>query len=293
MNALIKVEQIKKEFGKKRVIHKTNLTLNQPAIVGLVGANGAGKTTLLKLIAGQLKPSGGQIEINGHAPFQSLAAAEQLIFINHATPIGQTTTVKDLFLQANRSYEGWDQELAERLLDYFDISYPSAVSQLSKGKQSLVRSLLGICSHCPITLLDEPTNGMDGPTREGFHRALLKSNLQKPRLFLVSSHHLNEIDAILDHILYMNNGQLLLSLSKERAEQYATGISGSKEAVFAYIANKTVLYTEVFDERLAYSVVLTEDIEKSNVLPHSLTQSKVAITDLFRYLSDSVAKGGS
>lgn len=291
--SLIHLTNVHKRIGRKTVTSSVNLMLEKPGIVGLVGANGAGKTTLLKLIAGQLQPTSGSVSINGKASFQSLAVSEKLIFINHFTPIGNFITVNELFNQAKRGYPGWDQKLADGLLDYFDIPPRAIVSQLSKGKQSLVRSLLGLCSNCPVTLFDEPTNGMDDPTREAFNRALLKSYLQNPRLFLVSSHHLKEIENIIDGILFVQKGRLLLSLTKEEAEHYATGLSGSKEAVLAYTANKTVLFEEVINTRLAYAVVPTTEIDDHMKIPVSIKASSVAIADLFRYLSNATIKGGS
>ncbi|WP_054712419.1 ABC transporter ATP-binding protein [Bacillus sp. JCM 19041] len=211
MKKPIRIEHVSKKYKTKLALDNVSFSIDGVGITGLIGANGAGKTTLLQLLAGEIRASKGEVVVFEKNPFVSLIASQSIFFFRSDTPIAPTMTVKRLFKQMKRFYPTWNNELAEKLIAFFQISPNALFSELSTGKASLIRGLVGICVSCPLTIFDEPTLGMDESTREEFYRALLKSYLLNPRAIIISTHYISEVDKLCDHLLVINKGKLLIS----------------------------------------------------------------------------------
>lgn len=292
MKKPIRIEHISKKYKSKLALDNVSFSLEDVGITGLIGANGAGKTTLLQLLAGEIRASKGEVVVYENNPFVSLKVAQSIFFFRSDTPIASTMTVKRLFKQMKRFYPTWNNELAEKLMAFFQIPTNALVSELSTGKASLIRGLIGICVNCPLTIFDEPTLGMDEPTREAFFRALLKSYLLNPRAIIISSHYISEIDKLCNHFVVINKGRLLISMNKEELEQYAIKISGPKEVIDRATSEKNIVFQEVFAEHHKYVVVANVTLDEvQSYKQKGLTIHSVAIADLCRYLTTE-DKGG-
>ena len=131
----------------------------------------------------------------GEHPFNSLKVSANSIFIDDTMSFSDKLTLKDILKEARRFY----RELGCGHL-HSDFSIILAfirmhdIDHLSKGKKSTFNAIIGIASHCPLTIFDEPTTGMDTVVRKDFYRALLKDYIAHPRTILLSSHHLEEIE---------------------------------------------------------------------------------------------------
>lgn len=281
---MIRCQNVSKRFSSKFALNDVDLHINENAIVGLVGRNGAGKSTLLKIIAGCWRPTAGEVFVFDEKPFDNLIVAANSIFIDDAMAFPETLTLSEIFESCYRFYPNWDNELAKKLFAYFQFEKNFSYYELSKGKKSTFNAIVGLAARTPLTIFDEPTNGMDRAGRHDFYRALLKDYLQHPRTIIISSHHLEEIEHLLEQLIVIDDGKLLLHLPIDDVREYAIGIQGEKEALLQWLENKEILFEEAIGSDNYYAVVENENyVEEAAKLGFSI--SSISASELADYLT--------
>lgn len=288
----VKTSNLVKAFGKKRAIDGLSVQISENRIIGLIGRNGAGKTTLLKLMAGYYRPTSGELTVLGHKPFNSLAVSSRLIFIDDTMAFPQSLNLGEIMREMQRFYQNFDSTLANKLLDYFTLDKKLRTSRLSKGMRSTFYAILGIAARAPLTILDEPTTGMDAAVRKDFYRLLLKEYLEFPRTIILSSHLLGELSGLLEDIVLIDNGRLVGVMTADEADTYAIGIRGSAQSAFQLIGSRQILHREDFAPGLAFLVTkaLTgEEMLQARAL--GLELQSVKADDLCIYLTQN-GRGG-
>lgn len=234
---VITLENVTKRYRSTTILDQLNLEIRENTITGLIGRNGVGKTTLMKMIAGFIKESGGELRVFGERPFNSLSVSANMIFVDDMMGFPDAMTLEDLLLEFNRFYENWDGELAERLLKYFRLPLTLNHRVLSKGKRSTFNAIVGIAARCPLTMFDEPITGMDAGARSDFYRALLKDYLAHPRTILLSSHHMEEMEDLLEDILLIEGKGIAFHSSITELQEKFIKFQG-KENVLKQYANQ-------------------------------------------------------
>lgn len=289
---VIECTDLTKKRGRHKALGQLSVSIGENKITGLVGRNGAGKTTLLKILAGFWRESSGEVKVFSHRPFENLFVSANTIFVDDQMNFPTALTLKEILDEAERFYGNWDMELARRLFDYFSFRPGQNYSSLSKGKKSTFNMIVGLCSRCALTMFDEPTTGMDASIRKDFYRALLKDYLAHPRSIIISSHHLDEIEELLEDVLLIENGQNYLHMPVEELKEYAVGLSGSSEEVAKWTVDKEVIYSERKGAG-TYAVVKTDFSEQEweRMTLAGINLSSVSPADLCVYLTDR-AKGG-
>ncbi|WP_096187238.1 ATP-binding cassette domain-containing protein [Evansella halocellulosilytica] len=241
---VIACEKVSKAFHRQKALNDVSFKIRENTITGVIGRNGAGKTTLLEMIAGLKKPTSGSIEVLGQNPFNNLFVSANSIFIDDLMAFPDSMNVDEILTMAAMFYPNWDEKIARGLLNYFQINEKQRHKHLSKGKTSTFNAIIGIASRCPVTIFDEPTTGMDESVRRDFYRALLKDYLEMPRTVLISSHHVNEIEDLLENLLLIHNGKVHLHESMDEMKQYVIKVTGPVEAVREVTKGKLVLHEE-------------------------------------------------
>ncbi|WP_169871008.1 NUDIX domain-containing protein [Shouchella patagoniensis] len=159
-------------------------------------------------------------------------AAAQKIYFNYTTQLFyQDMRVEDIFYELGTFYPNWNVELAMTLCEQFSLSIKARYHRLSTGQASVMRTICSLAVRTPVTLLDEPTTGMDETMRVLFHKVLLKEFLDSPRLFLMTTHHLEETEFILDHILLMKKGKIVRHDDLESIKENGLIVEGPREKV--------------------------------------------------------------
>ncbi|MGO4886675.1 ABC transporter ATP-binding protein [Anaerobacillus sp. MEB173] len=204
---MIECNELTKTYGGKKALNNLSFMIEENKITGIIGRNGAGKTTLLKIIAGFLRETSGEIKVFSEKPFNSLTVSANMIFVDDQMSLPTTLSLQEILEVAATFYKNWDMELAQRLFDYFSFHRDQRHSSLSKGMKSTFNMILGLSARCPLTIFDEPTTGMDAAVRADFYRALLKDYIAYPRTILISSHHLDEIEDLLEDVLLIKEGE--------------------------------------------------------------------------------------
>lgn len=205
---VIEFKNVTKSYGSHKVLNHVNFTIEKGSLTGIIGRNGVGKTTLMKIVAGYIQKTAGDVYVFSKNPFNSLKVSANSILIDDLMSFSDKLSLAEIFKETARFYTNWDQDLADRLFKYFGFNPNTRHHQLSKGKKSTFNAIIGIASHCPLTIFDEPTTGMDTAARQDFYRALLKDYIAYPRTILLSSHHLEEIEDLLENILLVHDSHV-------------------------------------------------------------------------------------
>jgi len=293
VTSVIECIELTKAYGHVKAVDQLSMHVEENTITGLIGRNGAGKTTLLKLIAGYYHPTSGEIRVFGENPFNSLKVSSNLIFIDDQMSWPVSLSLEDILKAESKFYPDWDRGLAERLLEYFFPNPKQNYHKLSKGMRSTFNMIIGLSSRAALTILDEPTTGMDSAVRKDFYRALLKDYLQFPRTMILSSHLLNETEDILENIVLIKNGELVLQQPVDDLKEMAVGLQGKAEIVTDFGQGRTLYHRETFGNDTVYAVVkndLSED-DRHRAIKLGIAVSAVSTDDLCIYLTDQ-KKGG-
>ena len=229
-------EGIKKTYGEKEVLHGIDLTIEKHKIYGMIGRNGAGKTTLLSILSAQATATKGTVSVNGMPVWENRKALDCICFSREiSTGIGNgsigAVKVKDYLKAAAIYYPNWDQEMAEQLLEKFQLDKKQKLGKVSKGMLSMVTIIIALASKSEYTFLDEPVAGLDVIMREYFYKLLLEEYEKTDRTFLISTHIIEEAANIFEDILIIKDGKLIINENTQDLIDRAVYISGKKEDV--------------------------------------------------------------
>jgi len=282
--------QVEKKFRNKKALNKLSCSIEGEKIIGLIGRNGAGKSTWLKLLAGHLKPTDGEIHIFGENPFNNLKIATNLILIEDSMTFPPFFNLGELFDMASDFYPDWQGDLAIRLLEYANIPLISFHHNLSKGQVSTFNLIYGLAARCAITLLDEPMNGMDEGIRTDMYRAILKEYIAYPRTMIISSHHLPEIEHLLEEIMLIDVGEAVLHLPLEDVNQMLVRLKGDVNEIKEITDYQDVLFEK--QDAVSYETIIERNKINTNYLNQTGVQMQpVSASEVCRLLTHK-QKGG-
>lgn len=279
---MIVCEQVTKSYGKRKILSDVSFQIDEPKIIGLIGRNGVGKSTLLKILAGHVKASRGNLEVIGKKPFQNLTVAANTIFIEDAMTFPAVLTLKEIVMSAKKFYTNFATELAFELLNFANISHKNYHYQLSKGQKAVFNLVYGLASRSAITLLDEPMNGMDETIRDDMYRVILKDFIVYPRVIIISSHYLNEMERLIEEILLLHKGKVELFAPVDEVQQLAVKLVGQKVHLEPYLENYNVLAKR--ENGPIYEVIVEEN---ELPLPDHVRMQALSASDVCKVLTST------
>lgn len=282
---VIECERLVKAYGSMKALDQITFSIEENTITGLIGRNGAGKTTLLKIIAGFWRGTEGEVKVFNRSPFNNLEVSMNSIFVDDMMSFTYTLNLGEILDEAKAFYPNWDEEIAFALLEYFNFNPKQTHQSLSKGKRSTFNMIVGLAAKCPLTIFDEPTTGMDAAVRKDFYRALLKDYLIAPRTIIISSHHLDELEDILEDILLVDEGKKVLQLPVDELKEYAVTLSGRTAVVMQTLQDKEVIYKRDVNIDNC-SVVVRNNFSHEEVKRLGIQVSPVTPTDICVYLTN-------
>lgn len=210
-------------YGKSVLFDGLNLGLQGGRAYGLLGLNGAGKTSLLKLIAGALTPASGEISAFGREPSKREAAHLADIAFVPEDPWLPSITPKDWLARVSVFRPAFDRARLEELRRDFALEENKNLSKLSYGQRKKFALATALASGARIVLLDEPTNGLDIPSKMQFRRALATSVLED-RILVVSTHQVRDLENLIDPILILDKGRLAFEIGADQmVDRLGTG----------------------------------------------------------------------
>ena len=209
---MIHFEKVDFSYSSKvKLLLDTNLKFEPGHIHGLLGKNGEGKSTLLKLVAGLLFPQKGKVEVMNFTP--SMRHPEMLrdvYFLPEEMPY-QTLSIARFEQVYAPFYPNFSAELFDACLKEFDIpSKDWKINKLSYGQKKKIIVAFGLATRTKILLMDEPTNGLDIPSKGQFRR-MVASALDENRCVIISTHQVRDLDSLIDNLIIMDNHKIALN----------------------------------------------------------------------------------
>ena len=195
---MIEVSNISFKYAgqKDQVFDDFSLTLKQDNIYGLLGKNGTGKSTLLYLISGLLRPAKGSVCFDGVETRKRLPAMSLDEYVKINEPF----------------YPRFSHEVLEACLKDFELTTNLKLNALSMGQKKKVFMSFALAAGTKVLLMDEPTNGLDIPSKSQF-RKVVAQYMTEDRTLIISTHQVHDVESLLDHILILSPQKLLLDAS--------------------------------------------------------------------------------
>lgn len=279
----IRVEHMTKKFRKTKALEDVSFHLSEPKIYGLLGRNGAGKTTFMDILAGYQLPSSGEVTVNGKRPFDERDVLKNICLIKEGDNFFKDLTLKQILKSYRYFYPNWDQNLADRLVEEYNLPKKKKIKTFSKGMASAVGVIVGLASKAPITIFDEPYIGLDAAGRKKFYDILLDEFELEPRTVIFSTHLIDEVSLLFEEVLILQDGKIILQEQTDYLREQTCAVTGEKEEVEAFIMNKKVIKTKTLANMMtAYIYGDRQEAEKS-----TLQVEGVPIQDLMIYLTEN------
>jgi ABC-2 type transport system ATP-binding protein len=241
---VVRVEGLTKRYGSFTALDHVGFSLEENRIYGLLGRNGAGKTTIMQLLTGQLFPNAGELEVFGRTPAEHADVLRKMCFIAESQRYPEDFTAAHVFKAAPWFFENWDQEFADRLIADFRLPVKRRIKKLSRGQLSAVGVVVGLASRAPLTFFDEPYLGLDAVARHIFYDRLLEDYAEHPRTIVLSTHLIDEVANLLEHVILIDQGRILLDRDADDVRGSATTVAGSRAAVEQFVADRPVIGEE-------------------------------------------------
>jgi len=277
---MIELNELKFGYKKnKLVIDNINLNIEKGYIHGLLGKNGTGKTTLLKLISGLLFPDEGKVNVMGFEPKKrEVGFLSNLFFLpeefnNYKMTIASYANTHSCF------YPKFSQEDFVSYLEDFEITeLKHKMEALSYGTKKKVLIAFGLATHTDLIIMDEPTNGLDIPSKAQFRKIILRA-MNDDTAIIISTHQVRDLHNLIDSIVIMDEGKILLNASnQEITSKLYFGVSESE------ISQEDVLFSDDTIRGLEIVKENKENIESNldiELLFNAVFSNKKRIKELF------------
>lgn len=190
------------------------MQLSNGHIYGLLGKNGAGKSTLLKNLAGLVYAQGGTVDVMGYDPAKRQPALlQQICFVPEEFYLPSVKI--DTYVKANAAfYPNFDHAYFTALLEEFDIPVGQKLINMSYGQKKKVIIAFGLATNAKLIIMDEPTNGLDIPSKAQF-RKIMASALTEDKCIIISTHQVRDLDNLIDTVIMVDENSIALKASVE------------------------------------------------------------------------------
>ena len=209
---VIHVSELTRRFGANTALDSVSLSLPRGAVYGLVGSNGAGKTTLIKHILGLLKAESGSVRVFGIDPvLDPVGVLSRIGYLSEENDLPGWMRVDELIRYSRAFYPDWNDAYAEELRQTFALDPEAKIKNLSKGQKARAGLLIALSYRPDLLVLDEPSSGLDPIVRRDILGAIIRTIADDGRTVLFSSHLLDEVEQVADHVTMMSRGKIVLS----------------------------------------------------------------------------------
>ena len=231
MSPVVTVTDLTKQYRGVTALDRVSFSLAENRIYGLLGRNGAGKTTLMQILTAQNFASSGEVTVFGQHPYENEQVLSRICFIKESQTYPSNLRVRHVLRAARLVYPGWDEEFAQRLVDDFQLPPQRNVRKLSRGMLSSLGIIVGLASRAPLTFFDEPYLGLDAVARQIFYDRLLADYTEHPRTIVLSTHLIDEVSDLIEHVLLIDQGRIVLDAEAEALRGQVVTVAGPVAAV--------------------------------------------------------------
>lgn len=237
MTPTISVSGVTRRYRDHVALDDVSVDITGPTITGLLGRNGAGKSTLLRIIANQEFASAGRVAVFGASPVENDAVLRRVVLVRE-DQIFPDVRVCHALQMASWFHPQWNGELAETLLRDFELPRKRPIKKLSRGMRSALGIVIGLAAQAEVTVFDEPYAGLDAVARQLFYDRLLASYADRPRTVVLSTHLIDEVADLLEHVVMIDHGRIVLDAPVDDIRGSATTVSGPATAVDEFVAGR-------------------------------------------------------
>lgn len=229
MDTILKISNLTKNYYNTQALKGIDLEVERGKILGLLGPNGSGKTTLMKIIAGILKPTSGEVLIEGKKP--GIYTKQIVSYLPDVNPLYKWMRVKDAVNFFKDFYNDFDEEKAKSNLDFMELKENQKVSSLSKGMLERLLLALFLSRNAKLYILDEPLGGVDPSARDKIIDTIIK-NINEDSSMVISTHIIRDIEKVFDEVAFFSEGTIIL---KEETEDLRRKKGKSIDEIFREI----------------------------------------------------------
>jgi len=234
---VIAISDLSRRFKSKLALDNVSLNVERGQVFGLVGANGAGKTTLIKHILGLLRAESGSIRVFGLDPVADpVGVLSRIGYLSEENDLPGWMRVDELIRYSRAFYPAWDDAYAEELRRTFALDPAAKIKNLSKGQRARAGLLIALAYRPELLVLDEPSSGLDPIVRRDILGAVIRTIADEGRTVLFSSHLLDEVEEVADHVTMIDHGRIVLSAPLDAIKKSHRSLN---EAFIAHVGAPT------------------------------------------------------
>lgn len=217
---VVAIRHVTRKFGSKNALDDVSLDIPRGTVFGLIGGNGAGKTTLIRHILGLLKARTGTVRVFGIDPVADpVGVLARVGYLSEDRDLPDWMRVYELMRYMQAFYPRWDETYAEELREMFDLDPKTRIRDLSRGQRARAGLLVALAHRPELLVLDEPSSGLDPVVRRDILGAIIRTIADEGRTVLFSSHLLDEVERVADHVAIIHQGKVLLSETMDDLKQ--------------------------------------------------------------------------
>jgi ABC-2 type transport system ATP-binding protein len=209
---VVDVNDLSRSFGARRALDEVSFHATAGQVYGLVGANGAGKTTLIKHLLGLLRAATGSVRVFGRDPVRDpVGVLGRVGYLSEERELPEWMRIDELMAYTRAFHPTWDASYARELLETFGLDPANKIKALSKGMRAQAGLVAAVAHRPELLILDEPSSGLDAVVRRDILDAIVRTVVDDGRTVIFSSHLLEEVERMSDHVTMLHGGRVTLS----------------------------------------------------------------------------------
>ena len=206
---MIKITNLNKSYGDKKVLENLNCTIKTGSVYGLIGANGAGKSTLLRIIMGIFKKDSGVIEIDGKELVDTEEVKQKLVYVPDDLFFFKNYTIKDMAIFYSKLYPNFDMDFAMNFAEKLKLDTKQKIQTFSKGMKRQAALICALSTNADYMFFDETFDGIDPVIRNYMKKVIAEQMQKKETTIIMTSHNLRELEDICDNLGLLYKGGVL------------------------------------------------------------------------------------
>jgi ABC-2 type transport system ATP-binding protein len=211
-DGVVEVTGLSRRFGHTQALDGVYLDVPRGSVFGLVGENGAGKTTLIKHLLGLFKAQTGTVRVLGLDPvLDPVGVLARVGYLSEDRDMPEWMRISEMLRYLRAFYPSWDDGFADDLRRQFDLDPRARIKTLSQGQRARLGLLAALAYRPEVLILDEPSTGLDPIVRREILAAIIRTIAEEGRTVVFSSHLLDEVERVSDHVALIDRGRIVLS----------------------------------------------------------------------------------
>src|SRR5262245_39832019 len=208
---VVDINDLSRSFGQKAALGGVSFRASAGQVYGLVGSNGAGKTTLIKHLLGLLRAQSGSVRVFGRDPVRDpVGVLSRVGYLSEERELPEWMRIDELMRYTQAYHRTWDASYARELIDTFGLDPSKKIKELSKGMRAQAGLVAAVAHRPELLILDEPSSGLDAVVRRDILDAIVRTVADDGRTVIFSSHLLEEVERMSDHVTMLHDGRVML-----------------------------------------------------------------------------------